>query len=135
MTKQRKRLVYALLIAAVIPAGLASRSSLAIHLPSFLATYAGDTLWSLTLFLSICFLFPGIRSVVAALLTVVISFSVEISQLYQADWINSIRGTRIGALFLGVGFKWSDLLCYTVGALMGLAGDLLRRQCPGGNHH
>jgi hypothetical protein len=102
-----------------------SRSSLAAHLPTFLSTYAGDTLWSLALFLTICILFPGIRLVVVAPLTIAISFSVEFSQLYQADWINTIRVTRIGSLFLGVGFKWSDLPCYIVGCLMGVAGEFL----------
>jgi len=60
-----------------------------------------------------------------ALLTIAISFSVEFSQVYQAQWLDTIRGTRVGALFLGVGFKWSDLPCYTVGCLMGVAGDVL----------
>ncbi len=102
-----------------------SRSSLAAHLPTFLSTYAGDTLWSLALFLTICILFPGIRLVVVVPLTIALSFSVEFSQLYQAEWINAIRSTRIGALFLGVGFKWSDLPCYTVGCLMGATGEVL----------
>ena len=47
------------------------------------------------------------------------SYCIEISQLYQADWINAIRGTTLGALVLGHGFLWSDILCYTVG--VGLA--------------
>jgi hypothetical protein len=65
------------------------------------------------------------RLAVVAPLTIAISFSVEFSQLYQAEWINTIRSTRIGALFLGVGFKWSDLPCYTVGCLMGVTGEIL----------
>jgi hypothetical protein len=91
----------------------------------FLSAYAGDTLWALALFLTICILFPGMQRVVVALLTIVLSFSVEFSQIYQAEWINAIRSTPIGALFLGVGFKWSDLPCYTVGCLMGATGDVL----------
>jgi hypothetical protein len=101
-----------------------SRSSLATYLPTFLSTYAGDTLWSLALFLTICILFPCIRLVVVVPLTLALAFSVEFSQLYQAEWINTIRSTRIGALFLGVGFKWSDLPCYTVGCLMGATGEI-----------
>ena len=34
---------------------------------------------------------------------------VEESQLYHASWIDSIRGTTLGALVLGHGFLWSDL--------------------------
>jgi len=125
MTKRRNRLAYSLVIAIVIVAGLLSRSSLGMHLPSFVSTYAGDTLWSLALYLTICILFPSARLVVVAFLTVAISFAVEFSQIYQTEWINTIRTTRVGALFLGVGFKWSDLPCYTVGCLMGVAGEVL----------
>ncbi len=127
MKKIRNRLAYLLILAIIIVAGLLSRSGLAVHLPWFLSTYAGDTLWSLALFLTICILLPGIRPVVAALLTIGISFLVEFSQIYQADWINTIRSTRVGALFLGVGFKWSDLTCYTMGSLMGMVGDILHQ--------
>lgn len=117
-------MAYAGVLCLVIIAGLMSRSSLATYLPTFLSTYAGDTLWSLALFLTICILFPCIRLVVVVPLTLALAFSVEFSQLYQAEWINTIRSTRIGALFLGVGFKWSDLPCYTVGCLMGATGEI-----------
>jgi hypothetical protein len=125
LKKKRNRLVYLLILAIVIVAGLMSRSRLAVYLPSFLSAYAGDTLWSLAVFLTICILFPGGRLVVVAFLTVAISFSVEFSQIYQAEWLNTIRRTRAGSLFLGAGFKWSDLPCYTVGCLMGVAGEVL----------
>lgn len=46
---------------------------------------------------------------------IAIAFAVEYSQLYHAAWIDSIRRTRIGALVLGSGFLWSDLVCYAVG--------------------
>ena len=103
-----------------------SRSDLAVHLPAFIAAYAGDTLWSLALFLTIGLIRPGIRTTTAAVLTVVIAFAVEFSQLYQAGWINAIRQHRIGALFLGNGFVWSDLPCYVVGCLLGVAVDVVR---------
>jgi hypothetical protein len=125
MTKKRNRLTYSLVLGLVIVAGLLSRSSLALYLPAFISAYAGDTLWALALFLTLCILLPGIRLVVIAFLTITISFSVEFSQIYRAEWINMIRSTRIGALFLGVGFKWSDLPCYTIGCLMGVTGEVL----------
>jgi len=40
---------------------------------------------------------------------------VELSQLYQGDWINGVRGTLPGRLILGQGFLWSDLIAYAVG--------------------
>ena len=131
MAKRRNRLEHSLVLGIVIVAGLLSRSGLGVYyLPWCISAYAGDTLWSLALFLTIRILFPGIRLVLVALLTIAISFSVEFSQIYQAEWIDLIRSTRIGSLFLGVEFKWSDLLCYAVGCLMGVVGGVLAsRNC------
>ncbi len=42
----------------------------------------------------------------------------EFSQLYQARWFSAIRETKIGRLMLGVGFIWSDILCYAIGTLL-----------------
>ncbi len=122
---KRNRWIYAAVIAVVIFSGLVSRSHLAAHLPVFIATYAGDTLWALTVFLCLAFVFRGLRTSLVALVAIIISFSVEISQLYQAQWINTIRHTHVGALLLGAGFKWSDLLCYTVGVIIGFTGERL----------
>jgi glycopeptide antibiotics resistance protein len=133
VNESRSRPAYALCIALVVLAGLASRSGLANHLPPFLATYAGDTLWALMVFLILGFLFPKARTRTIALATIAFSFAIEFSQLYQAGWINAIRHTRIGALVLGFGFLWSDLLCYTAGCALGAAGEFLskRRQKRG----
>ena len=121
--RRRNRVTYVLALAVVILLGLLSRSALADALPSFLSTYAGDTLWALALFLTLGLVFPGLRLGVVAGMTIAIAFSVELSQLYHAAWIDSIRRTRLGALVLGFGFKWSDLLCYAVGCLMGVVGE------------
>ena len=50
------------------------------------------------------------------------SFSVlvEVSQLFHAPWIDSIRRTTLGGLVLGFDFVWSDLACYAVGVGLGL---------------
>ena len=125
MNQSRSRPAYALLIALVVLAGLATRSPLGSHLPPFLSTYAGDTLWALMVFLILGFLFPKARTGTIALATIAFSFSIEFSQLYQANWINAVRHTRIGALVLGFGFLWSDLLCYTAGCALGAAGEFL----------
>jgi hypothetical protein len=125
MDMKRSRLVYAAIIAGVIVAGLGSRSEWASCLPAFLATYAGDTLWALLVFLCLGFVFTTQSSLRLALAALVISFSVEFSQLYQAEWIEAIRATRAGELLLGAGFKSSDLLCYTAGILMGVTGERL----------
>lgn len=119
----RRRLHYVLVIALVIVAGLASRSSVAVHLPAFVRTYAGDTLWALALFLFLGLLLPRKHTITLALLALAIAFAIEFSQLYHAPWIDSLRDTRPGGLILGFGFLWSDLLCYTAGILLGVAGE------------
>jgi hypothetical protein len=122
---RRNRLVYAAVIGVVIVAGLGSRSEGAGHLPMFISAYAGDTLWALTVFLVLGFCFPAAATWAAAVAMIFISFGIELSQLYQADWINAIRDTRPGALVLGAGFKASDLICYSVGCLVGTVGEYL----------
>jgi len=55
------------------------------------------------------------------------SIAIELSQLYHAPWIDSIRHTTLGALILGFGFVWSDLICYAVGVLLGVEIETLWR--------
>ena len=121
----RSRQKYGTLIILVIICGLVSRSSWALALPRFVQTYAGDTLWALALFLGLAFLFPRSSTWRIALVTFVLSFGVEFSQIYQAEWINVVRNTRLGGLILGFGFKASDLLCYTLGCSLGVLGERL----------
>lgn len=125
---KRSRLKYGGLIVLVVVCGLSSRSSWATVLPHIVRTYAGDTLWALALFLGLGFLFPKVSTLRLALVTLTLSYAVEVSQFYQADWINVIRDTRIGGLILGFGFKWSDLLCYTVGCGLGVMGEVCVRK-------
>ena len=120
---RRSRFAYAGWVAAVIAAGLASRSSCASILPDFVTAYAGDTLWALMVFLTLGILFPGARTVALAGAALGISFAVEFSQLCEADWLNRIRATRLGALVLGRGWVATDLLCYAVGAGIGAVGE------------
>ena len=114
---------------AVVPLGLAS--AFREHLPPLLAEYAGDTLWALLVFLSISAAAPGARLLHRSGAALFVSFAVEFSQLYHAPWIDALRDTTLGGLVLGFGFLWSDLVCYTVGALgAGGAGRMrMRMQC------
>jgi len=114
MTPPRNRVTYAIVLVAIVAAGLASRR-FGHLLPSFVATYAGDTLWASMVFVGLGLMFPraGTRSLAIAALGFAVAD--EISQLYHVPWIDAIRATRLGALVLGYGFLWSDLACYTVG--------------------
>jgi len=120
----RNRIVYALLILIITGLGLASRRYPEIF-PHFIATYAGDTLWALMAFLLIGFMFPSLATLKVAIIALLFSFSIELSQLYHAPWIDNIRQYHIAALVLGRGFLWSDLVCYGVGVTMGVVGEMV----------
>ena len=106
-----------MLLLLIIPVGLLTRS-FGEMLPAFIATYAGDVLWATMIYFILCIVFPAWNPLKIAIHALAICFAVEFSQLYQADWINAIRHTRLGALALGRGFLASDLICYTVGVLI-----------------
>lgn len=133
--KRRSRPCYAVAIVVTIVAGLLSRSSVAEHLPAFARMYAGDTLWALAVFLTLGLAFPKAQPRRLAIAAALISYGVELSQLYQAPWINAIRHTVPGALLLGFGFQWSDLACYSLGVLLGTAGEFALREIIPANTH
>ena len=85
------------------------------NLPSFIAEHAGDYLWSMMVYFGVRFIFIHQKLYVAFLLSLLFSFGVEFSQLYQAEWINRIRASMIGGLILGKGYLTIDLIRYTVG--------------------
>jgi len=124
MTHKRNVILYLILMIATVLCGLLSRSH-CIPQPAFIATYAGDTLWALMVFFGVCIVLRRRLTWEIVMIALVFSFAIEFSQLYQAPWINSIRHTRIGGLVLGYGFKYSDLICYSVGVLLGVFIDQL----------
>src|SRR3954463_11935850 len=121
MVRQRRRhpVLWSALIVMVILLGLGSRR-FGPHLPGFVAAYAGDTLWATAAFLGIGLLLPRASTWRGACPAVSFSVAIEISQLYHAHWIDSVRGTTMGALVLGHGFLRSDLACYAVGVGLGV---------------
>ncbi|MES5866312.1 DUF2809 domain-containing protein [Bacillus cereus group sp. RP32] len=119
MNKKRNRLLYALFTIVIIILGLSSRK-LAFALPHLLNTYLGDALWALMIFTGFGFLFPKIDTKKVALISLLFCYGIEVSQLYHAEWIDSIRTTTLGGLVLGYGFLWSDLVAYTIGVGIGM---------------
>lgn len=114
----RSRPIYFVAILAVITLGLLSRRYRE-FLPATLGKYPGDTLWALMVFLGFGFWFRRSPTMVVALAAFGFSVTIEVSQLYHAPWIDSVRTTLPGRLILGSGFAWSDLVAYTVGILVG----------------
>ena len=119
---KNERCIYLAVTFAIMVLGLASRKYGDV-LPEFIAEYSGDTLWAAMVYWGIRFLFPSISIVKSVVISLLFSYCIEISQLYQADWANIVRSTTLGALIFGHGFLRSDMICYTVGGLLSAAID------------
>lgn len=110
----RSRTTSAAILLTTIALGLGSRRHTA-ALPPLVATYAGDVLWAGMVFWLGALLAPRAPTTHLAIAAFTIAVAVELSQLYRPPWLDAIRATRGGALVLGQGFLWSDLVCYAAG--------------------
>jgi hypothetical protein len=111
---RNSRPLYFCLVLAIIIIGIISRHIKGIPL------FIGDILWGLMVYFitRVLFINRSVRwAVIASLL---FCYTIEFSQLYQAPWIKNIRHTVIGGLILGETFLWGDMLCYTVGIVIGI---------------
>ncbi len=112
----RNRKTYLGLIILTIIAGILSRTNL---IPELIYPYIGDFIYALMLFAIIGFVFPNMKTLKTALLSIGICYLIEFSQLYQSEWINNIRSYKLGGLIIGFTFSWSDIICYTLGGFTG----------------
>lgn len=119
----RNRIVYGWLTISVLLIGLVSRRFLGEF--SFVKLYVGDGLWALMVFFGFGFTFSRWSTQAIAAVALGFSFSIELSQLYHAPLIDSLRATRLGGLMLGYTFLWSDLLSYSVGVGVGVVIETL----------
>ena len=119
MDKGRSRIRFITLVFLVMGLGLGSRA-LSAYMPQIVNLYLGDVFWALMIFLIMGFIFRRSSTVFTATSAILFSYAIEFSQLYQEPWINALRKTTLGALVLGFGFLWSDLLAYTFGIGIGV---------------
>ena len=110
----KSRLINLAIIIMTIITGLLSRKI------SFIPFFIGDILWAFMMYYVIRFISIKSEIIKVFIISLIVSFSVEFSQLYQAHWINTIRHTLPGRLILGQGFLWSDLLAYTAGCILAM---------------
>ncbi|HGH1669467.1 DUF2809 domain-containing protein [Bacillus thuringiensis] len=127
MNTKRNRVVYALFTIVVIILGLSSRK-FAFALPHLLNDYLGDALWALMIFTGFGFLFPKTETKKLAFISLMFCYGIEASQLYHAEWIDSIHATTLGGLVLGYGFLWSDVVAYTIGVGVGILCEFMLRR-------
>ncbi len=117
-----KRVGYFVAVLLTILLGLVSRR-FGSHLPLVVAENAGDALWAMMLYFGFRLLLVKRGLMYSLWLSLLFTFGIELSQLYQAEWINTLRSTTFGALILGQGFLMVDLVRYTVGVLIAVCLD------------
>ncbi|NQX70264.1 DUF2809 domain-containing protein [Paenibacillus alba] len=120
----KKRLWYAALVLITIGLGLSSRKFSHV-LPSFIASHAGDMLWASMVYFGFRCLFVKKSLIWAAALSLIFSYAIEFSQMYQAEWLVDLRQTVIGSLVLGTGFLKVDLIRYALGIILAYCVDIL----------
>ncbi|WGX75127.1 DUF2809 domain-containing protein [Paraclostridium bifermentans] len=116
------RVKYVVVTIFIMIMGLLSRKYMNIF-PKAIAPFIGDMLWAMMVYFGLRFLIPKLKLVETLALAIIFSFSIETSQLYQADWINNIRSTTLGGLVLGHGFLFEDLISYSLGIVIGCILD------------
>lgn len=118
------RFRYLLITLLVIVLGLLSRR-INVSGGEWVRLYAGDVLWAMMVYFGCRFVWVKAGRGVSCAVALIFSYCIEISQLYHAPWIDAVRATTLGGLVLGFGFLWSDLVCYTVGVILGVLIDVV----------
>jgi len=103
MIVTRKGLIYLSFVIIAIILGLSSRH-FAIFLPRWVNLYLGDCLWALMIFFMVGLIFRSKDTKWVVVVSLVFCYSIEASQLYHSQWIDTVRNTRVGGLVLGRGF-------------------------------
>jgi Protein of unknown function (DUF2809) len=119
MSKVKRRdLAQFLLLVGVIFLGLLSRKYGDIF-PFEIQKYPGSGLWALAVFVAVGLLLPNETTLKVAAYAIVIAFAVEFSQLLSIPWLNAVRATKVGHLFLGSTFNPPDFVAYALGIFLG----------------
>lgn len=122
------RAQYTLYIGLTIVLGLASRRLLHVtHLPFWLAKDPGDVLYATMMYWLCRLARPNGLPERAAGVAFGICAAIEFFKLWQLPSLDRFRHTTAGHLILGTGFHASNIVCYAIGAAIGLAIDRVTR--------
>jgi hypothetical protein len=118
MNTRRDLRIYLLIMAVIIAFGLPARI---IHgqLPTWYTLYFGDYLWAMLLFFLFALTLRTMSTFKVAVITLLFTYLIEISQLFHPGWLEYLRSIKLFALVLGYGFLWSDIAAYTLGIFTG----------------
>lgn len=111
------RVIYFVLFVFCVWLALATRS----HrdwFPPLVVKYGGDVIWSGMFLFFLRMFFANTTLWKLALINYSLGVLAELSQLNHSSLMVAIRSTYPGRLLFGVGFLWSDLVCYAVGTFL-----------------
>lgn len=122
MNHKGNRILYMSMSLIVMSLGLLSRKFVD-YFPDIINMFLGDSLWALMVYFLIRTILIKFSINRVALISILVCFSIEFSQLYHGLWIEAVRRTTLGGLILGYGFLWSDLIAYLLGIVVGIIID------------
>ena len=85
----------------------------------FFNDYFSDFVYQIFLILLIIFIFPQVNPSKTAWEIFIFNCIIEFSQLWRPPFLQAIRATLFGRLFLGSGFSWEDFIGYILGCSIG----------------
>jgi hypothetical protein len=118
MKVKRDPKTYLLIMALIMAFGLPARM-IQDRLPTWYTLYFGDYLWAMLLFFLFALMLRSMSTFNVVIVTLLFACLIEISQLFQPDWLEYLRSIKLFALVLGHGFLWSDIAAYTLGICTG----------------
>jgi hypothetical protein len=116
---QKARFYYFLLAIFIVFLGIGSRKT------NLFPFFIGDILYAILVYFGMRFLFIHWKLQTILVLSLSFCFFIEISQVFQYDWLLELRKTTFGKYVLGQGFLWTDLICYTFGCTLAYFTDKL----------
>lgn len=111
----KQKVTYSLIIGITVFCGIYARIK-TVWFPDCVNLVLGDILYAFMVYFLVAFLFMNRSLAFRFKMAILFCYLIEISQLYQSEWINALRVTVLGKLVLGSGFLWTDLLAYAIGA-------------------
>lgn len=120
----KHKIIYFFTALLTVFCGLLVRAKRA-WLPEYINFWLGDALYAFMIYYLVSVLPLKLRAKTKFTLAFLLCCCVELSQLYQAEWINMVRHTLPGRLILGSGFLWSDIAAYLTGVAAACCVDIL----------
>lgn len=115
------RLVFALVLAALVPLGLATKVYEG-PAAAWVGGSAGGVLYVMFFVLLVGLIRPTPRPLaLAAPIVLAATCLIEVTQLWRPPLLEGIRGTFVGRTLLGSQFSWTDFPHYALGAAIGWA--------------